>query len=1720
MIVELGVETGAFGRDLDESIGRIEKFSDAAERVGRRMTMGFTLPIVGAATAAVKAASDTETAMVQVAKVTDATGAELKNLKDDFTGLSEEIPKSRDELLGLAAIGGQLGVPVEDLREFSKVVAQMATAADDLNAEQAASQMAKLAAVMQTPREEFRNLGSAITDLGNKMNATEGELLDMGRRIAAAGAVAGMSEGDVLGFAAGLTEVGIRAEAGGTAISRVFSDMGAAVHSGSEELDQFAEVAGLSSEAFAELFKNDAAEAAVRFIEGLEGINASGGDVYTTLENLGLGNARVRDTLLSASQAAGSLRKAIDIGNDSYREATALEKEAALAADTFAKRLETVKNKAVNVAAFVGDMLIPAIDTFAQAIDPVLSGLRFMAQQFAKLPQPIKATVGGLLLFAVAAGPILLVTSALAKAYGSALALGGALKLLKGIGTFTKIAAGAGTVASKTAELATTFPKLAGKMGAVRNAATIMWAAMTGPVGIVIAAVVAIVGVLYLFRDQLKGVNAAIGNFVKGAISSFYDLMKDISAAIGNIAATIQEGFLDALAVFITAFLTPFILLWEGIKAAIASEVAEWVYTAMVGMNDLIVNIGTAIGEVAYTIATGINDAVYSFAAAIGDMILVAAQGIGRIAETILRGFEIILLHLYNWAGGMVQGMLEAVTGMINAFYDIPVVAAVHDFFARIGETIVRGFRIFVEWGRKLGQGLIDGIMGKVKNIPVIGDFIEKRLGKQTGKKTGANFGKEFARSARREVRRVQAPQFAEPVTQQVELPDAQAKVEVIGLEEAREELDLITRAVENLPEGSERWNQAVERGAKLQRRVRDAMGEQNGELNEQIVGYAEVGRELDKALNPDKIRRSTNASKSQTAALKDQERAADRNAAAIDRMREAAARLAVKVGDWKYLQDIGITNVAESVSHIQQAKNEYEQLRNQVRSLRQEIEQAGSYAPANADEMLAKQEELAAEAQRHLEFVAKIKKAYGEIPPDDLQAKMDALFNPDMAFQSALDLEKQWQRISDLVGLPLEFAPDVTGAIDAFDRLMHFYEAAATDLAAAQMAGDLTTAGVIEGRIAELEDMISRARAAVGEALVGSDLPHQAKQLVIDNIDAKVEGTTLDFSGVEKELQKYPEAIRDAMENIIQGMSATSDQMEGLNIKDRLDLINEAFQHGAGTVQQWPRLYDSVTAAIVNVADTAGRMVGSVKAAIADPLGTLARGFRAAGGMLLNAAGKIAGALNPIALFGSVLDEVARGMAPDFASALKPLQPVFKKLADAITPVIGVFAEALMPMLDALVPIVEELAPVIGFLAEIFGALLTAVMPILKAMVPIIKGFLPLIKLTAIAFTYVGQVAAFLGGVLLKVASGVAWALGSLIYGIGVLVKMIPGDRGLGERIKSFGNGIKDMGKGFSEAGSAMFEAVGEFGKARELIQNMELKDALDSAAFKVTEFEETLQGFIDKHKLLTNVFDLDESPLVELQTQLYALGKFAPEIGATFADLDAGTEEGRAAIEEALREWAMKAAAGLLTADELGELEFEEFIGILNTADKALDSYEDSVRDAADAADEMTEAMRGVPAGFKDTIDMIRYDVAQVGRKVVKEPQGAGTEEGPDHVGLLEDFKRLMEEMVGMVKGAVEGPDVGTPSGGGITVEQIPPPDIMPQPADIELAVERGVTRALRENVAATPQAGEPQTERQTIIELDGRVIYDSTRHYAQQNSRTQTPDVQQTVNLAWPA
>ena len=303
---------------------RISSFGGAASSAGLALTAGLTVPLAALAVTSIDAAIGFESAFAGVSKTAAGVVDDFGNLtaagealQQGLRDMAMEVPIGVEELAKLAEVGGQLGVQTESLLEFTRVAADMGVSTN-LSAEQAALALAKFATVTGVVAtdgvEAYSRLGSAVVALGNAFAADEAEILEFGQRLAGAGTIAGMSAGEILGLGTALASVGVNAEAGGTALSRVIIDLANAAKSGGEELDKFAAIAGMTSDAFANLFAEDPSGALLAFVEGLARIDAEGGNVFETLQDVEFQDARVRNSLMLTLLSVDELREAMELG--------------------------------------------------------------------------------------------------------------------------------------------------------------------------------------------------------------------------------------------------------------------------------------------------------------------------------------------------------------------------------------------------------------------------------------------------------------------------------------------------------------------------------------------------------------------------------------------------------------------------------------------------------------------------------------------------------------------------------------------------------------------------------------------------------------------------------------------------------------------------------------------------------------------------------------------------------------------------------------------------------------------------------------------------------------------------------------------------------------------------------------------------------------------------------------------------------------------------------------------------------------------------------------------------------------------------------------------------------------------------------------------------------------------------------------------------------------
>lgn len=383
----LAVKITAENADLVRTLGA-SRAAVASE--GQRMaadfrrSAAFAAPFIAGGIAATRFAMDSESALVQVRKTSGATADEVEGLAAEFRRLSESlaVEGGAEGLANIAAMGGQLGVAVADLDEFAEVVAKLDLSVESLTAEEAATGLAQFANIAGTSGAKFENLASALAEMGDAGASSERDILAMGLRLVGTGELIGLSEGQVLGMANALASVGLEAEAGGSAFSKVMADMADASAKNGREIANFAKVAGMDTAAFQQLFKTDSAGAIVAFVQGLDRIQKSGGNVFEVLEKMGFQEVRVRDALLRATQAGDTLRTSMEGGARAFQENTKLAREAAAANETTAASLTRLGNAVKNRAVEFGSQFLPGVRASTEELQAMLPSVSALNSVF------------------------------------------------------------------------------------------------------------------------------------------------------------------------------------------------------------------------------------------------------------------------------------------------------------------------------------------------------------------------------------------------------------------------------------------------------------------------------------------------------------------------------------------------------------------------------------------------------------------------------------------------------------------------------------------------------------------------------------------------------------------------------------------------------------------------------------------------------------------------------------------------------------------------------------------------------------------------------------------------------------------------------------------------------------------------------------------------------------------------------------------------------------------------------------------------------------------------------------------------------------------------------------------------------------------------------------------------------------------------------------------
>ena len=313
-----------------------------------------------------------EEAESQVIKYTGMTKEQVKQLNEEFANMDTRT--TREKLNELAGEAGRLGITSKQgIMEFVDAANQINVALGEDLGEDAVKNIGKLAMMFGEDKDmglrgAMLATGSAINEVAQNSSAAEGFLVDFTARVAGVAHQAGISQADIIGFAASMDENMLRNETSATAYQNILMKM-------FTDTEKFAQVAGLNVQEFAKLVRTDANEAMLTFAKSLsqKGGMADLAPIFGDLKTEGAGVASVLSVL---SGKAEEVRSRQLLANEAYRQGTSTSKEYAVQNTTVQAELDKAKERFHQVRVELGEQLLPLMKHMVSGTSLTVKGLK------------------------------------------------------------------------------------------------------------------------------------------------------------------------------------------------------------------------------------------------------------------------------------------------------------------------------------------------------------------------------------------------------------------------------------------------------------------------------------------------------------------------------------------------------------------------------------------------------------------------------------------------------------------------------------------------------------------------------------------------------------------------------------------------------------------------------------------------------------------------------------------------------------------------------------------------------------------------------------------------------------------------------------------------------------------------------------------------------------------------------------------------------------------------------------------------------------------------------------------------------------------------------------------------------------------------------------------------------------------------------------------------
>lgn len=420
--------------------------------------------------------------LANVTKYTGMSREEVEELNEAFKRMDTRT--SRAALNDLAADAGRLGIQSkQQVLDFVDAANVLNVALGEDLGEGAVKNIGKLAQLFGDSermglKQAMLATGSTINELAQSSSANEGYIMDFTARLSGMAQQAGMTQAQVMGLASVMDQSMVNAEEGSTALNRLIQEL-------YTKPSEMAKAVGLDVKKFTTLVKQDANAALLEFASAAQKLGGMDA-LAPRMAELQLTGVGVTKVITSLANNLELVRNTQLQATEAFSQADSVQKEYDKANNTTQAQLEKSKQKLADLRTELGEKLMPVFTTATNGLTAFLQTLMAVGTFTA---QNIKSI--GMLTLSV-------------LSYTASIKICTAIETTKNIAVsmFSRAAA---TVRAAGLMLTASYAKLTGNAVLLRAAQMKLNATMlANPYAAVLAAVVAVIGAVYLLASRTK----------------------------------------------------------------------------------------------------------------------------------------------------------------------------------------------------------------------------------------------------------------------------------------------------------------------------------------------------------------------------------------------------------------------------------------------------------------------------------------------------------------------------------------------------------------------------------------------------------------------------------------------------------------------------------------------------------------------------------------------------------------------------------------------------------------------------------------------------------------------------------------------------------------------------------------------------------------------------------------------------------------------------------------------------------------------------------------------------------------------------------------------------------------------------------------------------------------------------------------------------------------